>query len=194
MRRVLPGLTSAHVSASIPEYFSLFGLEPRFAIDPDRLSGAYGEVLALVHPDRHVRAGAGERRAAMQLASHANEAYQVLRSDTARAAYLCRRNGVAVEGEGAAPLDPAFLEQQMFWREALDEARAGGDGAAVAALGATVAAQRAQRLRRLAGLLDTDHDFPGAAAEVRALMFLDKLLAECERAVAGSPAGEGAHA
>ncbi len=179
------------MSASFPEYFSLFGLDPRFAIDPERLKAAYGDVLALVHPDRHVRAGAGERRAAMQLASHANEAYQVLKSETARAAYLCRRHGVVVEGEGAAPLDPSFLEQQMHWREALDAAR--GAGAAVAALAAEVGAQRVQRMRRLASLLDDAHDYAAAAAEVRALLFLDKLIAECERA-GGRPGGDGAHA
>jgi molecular chaperone HscB len=179
------------VSSSIPEYFALFGFAPRFAIDLDRLKRAYDEVLALVHPDRHVRAGAGERRAAMQLASHANEAFQVLKNDSSRAAYLCRSHGVIVEGVGAAPLDRSFLEQQMQWREALDEARTVTDGSAVIGRAAQIAAevktQRAAVLVRIARLIDETGDYAAAAAEVRALMFLDKLIAECARL--GAPAG-----
>jgi molecular chaperone HscB len=169
------------VSSSIPEYFALFGLEPRFAIDLARLSRAYREVLSQVHPDRHAGAGAGERRAAMQLASHANEAYEVLKSDCARAAYLCRSRGTAIEGADAAPLAPAFLEQQMHWREALEAAREGNDAGAVAALARTVAGQRTELVARLARLLDATGDTAAAAAAVRALMFVEKLLAEIDR-------------
>jgi len=188
----------AHVSSSIPEYFSLFGFEPRFAIDLERLRRAYGDVLTLVHPDRHVRASAGERRAAMQLASHANEAYQVLKSDTSRAAYLCRSHGVVVEGVGAAPLERLFLEQQMQWREALDDARSAGEGTAVAARAAQVAGEaaslRAQVLARVARAIDEVGDYDSAAADVRALMFLDKLIAECVRLGAPAESDAGAHA
>ena len=176
------------MSSAIPEYFALFGLEPRFAIDLERLKRAYDEVLALVHPDRHVRAGAGERRAAMQLASHANEAYQVLRSETSRAAYLCRRHGVIVDGEGAGALALDFLEQQMAWREALDEAREQRDAAALARLSAEVQAERGAVVQRLAALLDGQGDYAGAAEPVRALMFLDKLAAECARVAAAAAA------
>ncbi len=167
--------------SSIPDYFALFGLEPRFALDQDLLSRAYRGVLAQVHPDRHVGAGAAERRAAMQLASHANQAFQVLKSEASRAAYLCQCRDVLVDGPGAAPLARAFLEQQMQWREILEEARAARDAPAVAALARTVAAERAQCIARLAVLLDEQQDFPAAAAEVRALMFLDKMGAEMDR-------------
>lgn len=170
--------------SSIPEYFALFGFEPRFAIDTDRLTRAYREVLSQVHPDRHARAGAGERRAAMQLASHANEAYQVLKSECARAAYLCRSNGAELEGPGAASVAAAFLEQQMQWREALDAARMANDTAAIASLSREVAAERGRLVERIAQLLDTESDYPGAALAVRSLMFLEKLGAEIERVAA----------
>jgi molecular chaperone HscB len=166
------------VSSSIPEYFSLFGLAPRFAIDTERLTRAYREVLAHVHPDRYVSAGAGERRAAMQMASHANEAFQVLRSDCARAAYLCRTNGVVVDGPGAVAMAPSFLEQQMQWREALDAAH--GDARAVDGLAREVAAERARIVHRTATAIDERGDYHGAAVEVRALMFVDKLLSQIE--------------
>ena len=84
----------------------------------------------------------------------------------------------------------------MQWREALDEARAAKDGAATAVLvaevAAQVAAQREQVMPRLARLLDELGDYTAAAAEVRALMFLDKLGAECRR-LAGQT-GEDMHA
>jgi len=183
------------VSTSVPDYFSLFGLEPRFAIDLERLNRAYGQVQAMVHPDRHVRSGAGEKRAAMQLASLANEAFLALKSDTARAAYLCGRHGAGVDQAGAAPLDPSFLEQQMRWREELEEARRESPGQAAAQAGevATQASvSRAQVLLRVGRLIDEAGDFAGAAVEVRALMFLDKLIAECEQLRAGAAAGSGA--
>lgn len=164
----------------IPEYFALFGLQPRFAIDQQELTRAYRAVQAHVHPDRHAAAGAAERRAAMQLASHANEAYLVLKSDSARAAYLCRSRGTPTEGEGAPALDPAFLEQQLEWRESFEQARAAGDAQAIAALARTVGAERARRVECIAALLDERGDHRGAAQEVRALLFLEKLAAEIE--------------
>jgi molecular chaperone HscB len=166
------------VPSSFPEYFSLFGFEPRFAIDPDRLARAYREVLAQVHPDRYAALGPAERRAAMQYASHANEAYEVLCSDAGRAAYLCSRHGAEVEGSGAAALPLALLEQHMQWRETLAEARAAGNTAAIAELARVAGAERAACVARIAVLIDESADYRAAAAEVRALLFLDKLLAE----------------
>jgi molecular chaperone HscB len=172
------------VSSSIPEYFALFGLEPRFAIDPDGLTRAYREVLSQVHPDRHAGAGAAERRAAMQLASHANEAYRTLKSDSGRAAYLCRSNGIALDGPGAAPLAASFLERQMHWHETLEAANAAHDVAAIAELSRDVAQARSQLLTAIARLLDERADYAEAGGAVRSLLFLDKLAAEIDRAVA----------
>jgi len=170
------------VSSPFPEYFALFGIAPRFGIDAAHLTRAYREVLSQVHPDRFAGAGPAERRAAMQMASHANEAYEVLRSDSARAAYLCRSNGQALDGADAAPLPAAFLERQMLWHERLDEARGAGDGAALAGLMADVAAQREAALRDIAQSMDDRGDFAGAAGAVRALLFLEKLGGDIARA------------
>lgn len=172
------------MSSSFPEYFALFGIAPRFAIDPQQLTVAYREVLSQVHPDRFAGAGAAERRAAMQMASHANEAYEVLRSDSARAAYLCRRHGLTVDGAGAVPLPPAFLERQMDWHERLDAARIAADGAAIGRLAAEVAQERAAILARIARDLDVAADHVSAAAATRALMFLDKLGTDIARVAA----------
>ena len=167
-----------------PEYFALFGIPPRFAIDPEHLTRAYREVLSQVHPDRYAGAGPAERRAAMQLASHANEAYDVLRSDSARAAYLCRQRGLAVEGAGAVPLPADFLERQMLWHEQLDAARTAHDGAAIGELMREVDLTRQATLARIAHSIDDAADYAAAAAAVRALMFLEKLGGDIARACA----------
>ena len=185
MRRIVSGLKCvAHVFSSIPEYFSLFGLEPRFAIDPVALTNAYREVLSRVHPDRHAGAGATERRVAMQLASHANEAYRTLKSDSARAAYLCRSNGIVLEGPGAAVPSASFLERQMRWHEALETAGKAHDATAIAQLSREVAHHHNELLGRIMQLLDEKKDYAGAAEAVRSLLFLEKMQAEIEHAVA----------
>ncbi len=171
------------MSAPFPEYFALFGIAPRFAIDPQALTRAYRQVQIQVHPDRHAAAGPAERRAAMQLASHANEAYETLRDDARRAVHLCRLHGVAVEGAGAAALPAAFLQRQMDWHERLDEVRGGAPGA-VAPLAAEVAAERVQVLGQMAAAMDQHGDFAAAAPYVRALMFLDKMAGEIGRVAA----------
>ena len=170
------------MSAQFPEYFALFGIAPRFAIDPEQLTRAYREVLSQVHPDRFAGAGPAERRAAMQLASHANEAFEVLRSDVRRASYLCGRQGLVVDGPGAVPLPPEFLERQMQWHEDLDAARAARDASRIDRLRGEVARQRAGRLEQVAQAIDEKSDYPAAAAAVRALMFLDKLGGDIDRA------------
>jgi iron-sulfur cluster assembly protein len=55
----LPGM-------SHPDHFELFGLPPRFKIDPDALERAYKDVQSRVHPDRFAAGTAAERRVAMQ--------------------------------------------------------------------------------------------------------------------------------
>jgi len=110
LRRVVSRLTA------IPDHFSLFGLEPRFALNQQHLMRAYRTVQAHVHPDRHAASGAAEQRAALQWATLANEAYQVLSSPVRRAAYLCERNGVTVSGDSGATLAPDFLALQLEWR------------------------------------------------------------------------------
>jgi len=172
------------VSSPIPEYFALFGLEPRFAIDTDGLTSAYREVLSQVHPDRHAGAGASERRAAMQLASHANEAYRVLKSDSARAAYLCRSHGVALEGADAAVLSSSFLERQMRWHETLENAQRAHDATAIANLSREVVRQHGELIARIIQLMDGAQDYAGAAEAVRSLLFLEKMQAEIDHAVA----------
>ncbi len=155
------------------DHFALFGLPSRFALDPASLDEAYRRVQAQVHPDRFAAAGAGERRAAMQWAARANEAFRTLRSPLARAAYLCEKHGQPIQAESNTAMPAEFLLQQMQWREELDEARA-GDRAAVQSLAREVETRRDEVLSRVASALDDRHDYAAAAAGVRELHFIDR--------------------
>ncbi len=159
------------------DHFDLFGLTPSFAVDLDALEAAYKRVQAQVHPDRFATGSAAERRVAMQWATRANEAYRVLRDPGKRAAYLCECHGVAIEAESNTSMPPAFLMQQMAWREALDDdVHAGGCG--VDELIAEVEQARTETLGALAQAIDVLADYVRAAALVRQLMFIDRFRAE----------------
>ena len=161
---------------SHPDHFELFGLPPRFALDLDALERAYKEVQGHVHPDRFASGTAAERRVAMQWATRANEAYTTLRSPQKRAAYLVERAGVPINAETNTAMPPAFLMQQMEWREALDEAR--GDPAALNDVRATMNDERDELLGAIGHAIDEVQDWTRAAALVRQLMFIDRFASE----------------
>jgi molecular chaperone HscB len=154
-------------------HFELFQLPPRFDVDPDALDSAYREVQGRVHPDRFVNASDAEKRVAMQWATRANEAYQTLRNPQKRAQYLCEINGVDLQTESNTAMPMDFLMEQMELREALDDARASRDAAALDAIDARLRSERKSRLVQVGKLLDAG-DYAQAAQGVRALMFLDR--------------------
>lgn len=154
-------------------HFALFQLPATFALDADALDAAYREVQGQVHPDRFVGATDAEKRVAMQWATRANEAYQTLKTPQKRAQYLCELNGVDLQTESNTAMPMAFLMQQMEWREALGDARAGKDVAALDTLDAQLKHERASLLAQVGAELDAG-DYAQAAQGVRALMFLAK--------------------
>ena len=172
-----PSSCPASVTDPRHDHFALFGLPSRFALDLATLEQCYRRVQAQVHPDRFAAAGAAERRAAMQWAARANEAFRTLRSPVARAAYLCERNGQSIEAESNTAMPAEFLMQQMQWREELDEAR-GGDPEAAQALAREVETRRDEVLSRVASALDERHDYADAAAGVRELHFIERFREE----------------
>jgi molecular chaperone HscB len=164
------------------DYFSLFGLPERYALDTAQLEQAYRKVQAQVHPDRYAHRPEAERRVAMQWATLVNEAYRALRNPVARARYLLSRRGTEIDAERNTAMSPAFLMQQMEWREAVEEAS--GDGAALAALLAEMECEESAAFDELAHALDNANDAAGAAETVRRLMFIERLRAEIEEAMA----------
>jgi molecular chaperone HscB len=180
----------------VNDHFSLFDLPARYALDLDALERAYRRVQAQVHPDRHAAASPAERRVAMQWAARANEAYTALRSPLARAAYLCEQRGAPIEAESNTAMPAAFMQQQLQWREALDDARAAGQGAAVQALADELAATRRDLQAHVGSALDQNDDAAAAARLVRQWMFVERFGEDVlrvrhalEDAAAGAAAG-----
>ena len=163
--------------------FALFGVPRRQRQDRAVLDARWRTLQAEVHPDRHAAHGAAAQRAAMQWSVRVNEAYQRLKDPLRRAAYLCELRGASIDAENNTAMPGAFLMQQMAWREALDDA---GSAAEVQALAQGVAAERAE----LFGALERTLDDAGpadaaaarsAAAQVRALMFVERFLDDLDR-------------
>ncbi|MDL2358422.1 MAG: Fe-S protein assembly co-chaperone HscB [Pseudomonadota bacterium] len=160
-------------------HFDLFQLPARFSIDIGALDAAYRDVQGQVHPDRFVHATDAEKRVAMQWATRANEAYQTLKHPQKRARYLCELNGVDLQTESNTAMPMAFLMQQMEWREALGEARAAKDMAALESLDQQVKQERKAQLVKIGSQLDAG-DYEHAGQGVRALMFLEKIVQEID--------------
>ncbi|MGA1694952.1 MAG: Fe-S protein assembly co-chaperone HscB, partial [Burkholderiaceae bacterium] len=102
-------------------HFALLGLSPDFQIDLNQLDMARQRVQAVVHPDRFASAGPAQKRLALQWSTRIHEAYETLREPLKRATYLLALKGISVDAEQNTRMPLAFLEQQMEWREALDD-------------------------------------------------------------------------
>lgn len=165
------------------DFFALFGLPKQYAIDGGALDAAFRDVQARVHPDKFAQATDTERRLAMQWATLANEAYQTLRRPLSRARYLCEQGGVDIGMESNTAMPAAFLMQQMEWREALAEARANGDIAALDRLDRALRQTRQDEEAALAQLIDDARDLPSAGQHVRRLMFIEKFADEVGNAL-----------
>jgi molecular chaperone HscB len=156
----------------LKNHFELFGLTPAYALDAGSLERSYREIQSSIHPDRHAQSGDAQRRASMQWTTHVNEAYRILRSPVQRARYLLEMNGVDLQFETDTRMPAEFLQQQLEWREALDEAARADD---LDRLMAQVRGEKSRLEGDIARLLDGDANFAAAAAEVRKLMFLERL-------------------
>jgi molecular chaperone HscB len=164
-------------------HFELLGLAPRFALDGPGLEQAYRQLQSRVHPDRFAASGDADRRLAMQWATRANEAYRTLRDPVARARYLLGLKGFDTGEETNTSMPPDFLMQQMEWREAVGEANARLDAAALQGLREDIAAEREEMLRQLERALDREANFDAGCSLVRKLRFLEKLDEEIDEAL-----------
>ena len=158
--------------------FELFGLPRRYAQERAEIDARWKALQAEVHPDRHAARGQAAQRVAMQWAVRVNEAYQRLKDPLKRAAYLCELNGAALQTESNTAMPAGFLMQQLAWREALDEAE---DEASLNRLHDEVIAARRELLARLGATLDEQKDWPAAAGQVRALMFVERFAQDVEQ-------------
>jgi molecular chaperone HscB len=151
--------------------FELFGVAEQFAQDRAQLDARWKDLQRQAHPDKFSDQGAAAQRVAMQWSVRINEGYQRLKDPLKRAAYLCELNGAPINAENNTAMPAAFLMQQMQWRDDLDDAVSAEDLDRV-----RLDCMRVQRelLQNIAHLLDTAKDYAAAAAQVRALMFVER--------------------
>lgn len=159
-------------------YFRLFGLPESYRQDMAQLDAQYRALQTQVHPDKFAHLPEAERRMSMQWATHANEAYQTLRSPIKRARYLLSLRGVDTQEESNTSMPMDFLMQQMELREAIEEVRRAGDMDGLEKLEARVTHETRTLHEQLAVKLDDAHDYAVAAEAVRKLKFLEKLAEE----------------
>ena len=166
------------------DHFELFGLAPAYELDLDALEDSYRALSRLVHPDRFATAEAREKRFSLEWSTRLNEAYATLRDPLKRAEYLLNLSGVPTQDESRTVMDPAFLSEQMEFRERLEEARDSSDP--LAALDALRRDIRSATTERMDGLRtdlggETPSNTASAAILIQELKFFRKLLEEADR-------------
>lgn len=165
------------------DYFALFGLDPSYAVDLDRLEQAYLDLQAKVHPDRFAHLSDAEKRLSMQWATYANEAFRTLKSPLERGQYVLELKGVDPEFETNTAMSAEFLMEQMEWREALGEAREAGDEDTLEELARRIRRDGKALVEQLGAQLDEQDDLAAAADTVRRMKFLEKLQHEINDAL-----------
>ena len=163
-------------------HFELFGLEPGYALEPERLERAYREIQARIHPDRFAHAGDSERRASMQWTTRVNEAYRTLKSPVERGRYLLELNGIDVAFETNTKMPAEFLGRQLELREALEAAEARKDSVALERLRTALRTEKKELEGALGDSLDSRRDYAAASELVRKLKFLERFDAEIDAA------------
>ena len=157
--------------------FELFDVPATFAQDRAALDARWKALQREAHPDRFAARGTAAQRIAMQWSVRINEAYQRLKDPVRRATYLCELNGAPLNAESNTAMPPEFLVQQMHWRESLDDVV---DEAGIGRLRAEVEGARTRALSSLDHLIDEQGDYPAAAQQVRALMFIERFAHDIE--------------
>jgi molecular chaperone HscB len=110
----------------------------------------------------------------MQWSTRANEAYQTLKDPLKRAIYLLESRGADIGAENNTAMEPAFLMQQMEWREAVEDATGAKNVDALDRLLRELREDKKLRYGKLGALLDSGANVPAVEA-VRQLMFLEKV-------------------
>lgn len=165
------------------DFFTLFGIAPGFHLDPLALETAYHDLQTRVHPDRFAHLSDADKRVSMQWATRINEAYRTLKNPLSRAQYVLLLKGVDTATESNTAMPPAFLMEQMEWREAVEEAREAAEVGELEGLHKRLLAHSREVRGHLAVQLDDERDYEAAADTVRRLMFIDKLQQEIDEAL-----------
>ena len=157
--------------------FELFDIPAQFAQDRSVLDAKWKDLQREAHPDKFAAQGAAAQRIAMQWSVRINEAYNRLKDPLKRATYLCELNGAPIEAHTNTSMPPAFMMMQIEWREALEEAETSEE---LEEIEHKTVNYKREQLSKIEQLIDLKHDYPAAANEVRALMFVARFVGEIE--------------
>ena len=166
--------------ASSSDAFAALGLPVQFDLDAAVIERAFFERSKELHPDRFATAPAAERVVALSKSRALNDAYQTLKKPVPRAEHLLALRGGSI-GDNER-LDPTFLMEVLEEREALSEARAAGDLAAVGRFQKSWKAKRGDALARLATAF-ADDNLDAVKRELILLRYVDRYLEECDAAL-----------
>ncbi|MDN0109313.1 co-chaperone HscB [Yersinia mollaretii] len=163
------------------DYFTLFGLPPRYQIDGNLVTTRYQELQRQFHPDRFANQPERERLASLQQAATINDAYQTLKHPLKRAEYMLSLQGFDLGNEQHTMHDTAFLMEQLELREELDAIeRQPNAEALLAEFNRRLALMTQTRSQQMVEQLD-QQQWEFAADTVRKLRFLDKLQQQVEQ-------------
>src|SRR5450631_1637983 len=113
------------------DYFEVFDLPRKLAIDTSALERHFYRLSRKLHPDVYARASEEEQEWSLRNASLLNDAYRTLKDPISRTEYLLRLEGVEIEQEGKQSQDrtnpsrvpPDLLEEVFELNMQLEEMR-----------------------------------------------------------------------
>ncbi len=169
--------------ATEKNYFTLFQIKSEFNIDLDQLGVRFRALQLEFHPDRFTDRPANERKLAASLSADINAAFSILSDPVTRAGYLLSSSGQDLSLYERAPMDAAFMMQQIELREQLAELNAGDNGARTALYeeAAALFAVEAQKFSEAIG----EEDATGAGVCWVRMQYLSKFRSEVSLAAAG---------
>ena len=144
----------------------------------------YMELQKQVHPDNFANESDERKRISLQQTSRVNEAYNTLKDDVLRAAYMLTLKGVDINLSNETTKDMAFLMEQMQTREKLENIRNESDP--LSALDDMAKQVRASSGIHAAAFAEAfEHDELEEAREcIRKLQFMKKARTEIESVMA----------
>lgn len=117
----MPKRDTTHLLAC--DFFVLFEEPYTFALDLAVLKKKYYRLIAAVHPDRFVEASNTQKQFALLLSSRLNAGWQILSKPLERACYLLSLQNIIITNQTDTAWPKAWLEEQIAWHEAIDQAR-----------------------------------------------------------------------
>jgi molecular chaperone HscB len=97
--------------AAADDYYAIFGIAPKLALDLDDLQRRFYERSRQFHPDRFARATPAQRAEAEETTALLNDAWRTLRNPVARAEYLLTQHGFPIGEQRSSNVPPELLEE-----------------------------------------------------------------------------------